>query len=302
MDGLLEKIDIQDLLTRLVEFLPSLGAAILILILAWLLFRLTRGSLSRMLERAGFEPALVKMLISNIYRFVLMIFGLVMAAGQIGINVGAALAGIGVAGIAIGFAAQDSLANTLAGFMIFWDKPFQVGDWINVADEYGEVAEITMRSTRMRTPNNTYVVIPNKSIIDQVLVNHSKHGETRVDVPIGIAYKEDIPTAREVLLAAVKGFEDVSAVRPTEVVVAKLSSSSVDMQLRVWIDDAAIEKAVYARVMEAGKLALDHAGIEIPYHHMQLFIDKVDDRVWEGVKKLAPLSALSGPANGQQGS
>ncbi len=294
MDELASKINVPDILTRLVEFVPDLGAAILILFLAWLLFRLTRGSLRAVILRAGLHEALARMLVDNIYRVTVFIFSLIMAAGQIGINVGAAIAGIGVAGIAIGFAAQDFLANTLAGFTIFWDKPFEVGDWVTVAGKYGEICDITMRSTRMRTNKNTYVIIPNRSIIDQVLENHSKHGETRVDVPIGIAYKEDIPRAREVLLAAVRDLEDVSQTPPPHVAVVSLGASSVDLEMRVWIQNAATEKPVYVKVMEAGKLALDAAGIEIPYHHLQLFVENVKPSVWEGVAGLPTGSRSSG--------
>jgi MscS family membrane protein len=91
-------------------------------------------------------------LIDNLYKSILLFFSIVMAGGQIGINVGALLAGFGVAGIAIGFAAQDSLANTIAGFLIFWGKPFELGDWITVAEQYGQVTHITLRSTRIRIP------------------------------------------------------------------------------------------------------------------------------------------------------
>jgi small conductance mechanosensitive channel len=290
MRGLIESINVSDILTRLIEFLPDLLAAILILFLAWLLFRLTRGSLHAILLRGGFHEALIRLMVDNIYRFVLIIIALIMAAGQVGINIAAALAGIGVAGIAIGFAAQDSLANTLAGFMIFWDKPFEVGDWVTVADQYGAVSEITMRTTRVRTNNNTYVVIPNKSIIDEVLVNHSKHGATRVDVPVGIAYKEDIPRARQVLLEAIAGIRGIAPDPPSDLVVDALGASSVDLLVRVWISEASDERPVYFRVMEASKLALDRADIEIPYHHLQLFLEDVKPQVWDRADQLATLA------------
>ena len=160
----------------------------LLLLMFWLVYGLTHRPLIGVLERAGLHRALINMLVGNVYRLTVLLFGVIMAADQIGINVGAALAGIGVVGIAGGFAAQDSLANVIAGFLIFMDKPFEVDDWITVADEYGEVHDITMRSTRIRTKRNTFVIIPNKTIIDTVLINHSQQGVTRVDVPIGIAY------------------------------------------------------------------------------------------------------------------
>jgi len=165
--------------------LPKLFAALVVIVLFWLGYRLTRLPLSGLLERAGLHHTLVNLLVRNLYRDTVMIFALVMAADQIGVNIGAALAGLGVVGIAVGFAAQDSIANVISGIMIFMDKPFEVGDWITVVDQSGEVNDITMRSTRIRTKRNTYVVIPNKTIIDAVLANHSQKGITRVDVPVG---------------------------------------------------------------------------------------------------------------------
>ena len=170
LDQIVELVDLESLVTRVVEFLPGFVVGLLILFLFWVFYRATRGSLNAVLRRAGIHETLIRLLVDSIYRGVLIVFGLVMAADQVGINVGAALAGLGVAGIAIGFAAQDSLANMIAGFLIFWDKPFLVGDWVTVTGQYGQVRSITLRTTRIRTNNNTYVVIPNKHIIDEVLI------------------------------------------------------------------------------------------------------------------------------------
>ena len=279
MNALGNALDVEGLATELVRLIPGLILALLILLLFWIGFRLTRGPLRKALDRLGLAVPLVAMLVDTIYRLVLLTFALVMAADQVGINVGAALAGIGVVGLAVGFAAQDSLANIIAGFLIFIDKPFAVGDWITVADRYGMVKNITMRTTRIRSNQNTFIVIPNKTIIDAVLVNHSKHGATRVDVPIGIAYKENILAAREAVLAAVSGLEGVASVPPADFVVTALGDSSVNLNVRVWIEDASHEQPVYYRTMEASKLALDRAGIEIPYHHLQLFIENIEEKV-----------------------
>ena len=275
------RLDVDGMIVRLSELAPELLLSILILTAFWLAYRLTRAPSKALLRRVGFHETLIRMLVDNVYRFSLMGLAIVMAADQMGINVAAALAGLGIVGIAVGFAAQDSLANVISGFVIFLDKPFQVGDVVRVAEQYGEVREITMRTTRIRTRNNTYVVIPNKKIIDEVLVNYSKHGEARVDVAVGIAYKETIPHARRVILAAVSKLPAVMRDPSPEVVVNELGASGVDLEVRVWIHDAVCEPEVHAQVMEASKLALDHAGIEIPYHHLQLFVESVSERVWE---------------------
>ncbi len=281
MKKLLSLIDVEYIVNSITAYLPNIMAALLILFVFWLVYRITRKPLQLILRRANFHENLIKLLIDNLYKYILLFFSIIMASSQIGINIGAMLAGFGVAGIAIGFAAQDSLANTIAGFLIFWDKPFELGDWITVAEQYGQVTGITLRSTRIRTMNNTYVVIPNKSVIDQVLVNHTKHGATRVEIPVGIAYKENIVAARDVILRRMKEIDSVLEDPSPDVVVTQLGSSSVDLIVRVWIEDAKDERQVFYRVMEESKLALDTAGIQIPYHHLQLFIENVEERVWE---------------------
>lgn len=291
MSDITQLLNVEQIFTDAVTFLPRLGAAAIVFVTFWILFRFTRTPLRKILEKSGLQSVLVSLLIDKIYRIVLILFGLVMAASQVGINIGAALAGLGVAGIAIGFAAQDLLSNIIAGFVIFMDKPFNVGDLIHVVDHYGAVTDITLRSTRIRTRQNTYVIIPNKQMIDAVVINHSKHGETRVDVPVGIAYKESIPEARRVLLEAVSGVEDVIEHPAPTVVVQELGGSSVNLLVRVWIENAERERPVFYATMEASKLALDAANIQIPYPHLQLFWDDVEERVLNKIATVPKLVA-----------
>ena len=288
MDAILSYLDLDELVTSAVTYLPRMLVALLVMLAFWLLFRLTRRSLRAGLGRTGLHAKLVHLLIENVYRYTLVAFGAVMALSQLGVNVGAAIAGLGVAGIAVGLAAQDALSNTIAGFTIFWDKPFVVGDWVSVAGEYGKVQDITLRSTRIRTPRNSFVVIPNRRIIDEVLENDSKHGELRIDVPIGIAYKEDTFAARAALLAAIATVPDVLEDPVPTVIVEACADSSVNLQMRVWITDAALRQRVTFAVMEAGKRALDAAGIQIPFPHLQVFWDDVEDRVVEKLRPLGP--------------
>lgn len=126
-----------------------------------------------------------------------------------------------------------------------------------------------------------------QAILDTVLENHSKHGRLRVDVPVGIAYKEDIRQARNVILDAVAGLDGVLDHPEPDVVVDGLGGSSVDLLVRVWIDTADRRRKTMFSVVEESKLALDEAGIEIPFPHLQLFIDNVENEVWEGAARLS---------------
>ncbi|MBZ0173065.1 MAG: mechanosensitive ion channel family protein [Phycisphaerales bacterium] len=284
-------VDVQTLLTGIVAFIPDLIAAFLILFAFLILYRVTRIPLSAAMRHSRMHDKLIELLINNIYRYTLVIFGIVMALDQLGVNVTAALAGIGVAGIALGFAAQDSVANVISGFLIFWDKPFEVSSWIRVEGQYGQVSDITLRTTRIRTAQNTFVVIPNKNIIDSVLENYTKHGEIRVDVPVGIAYKESIVAARQAILEAMPDISWVRSDPAPDVVVASLGDSSVDLLVRVWIDDPGERPKTISVVTEVAKTALDAAGIEIPYPHLQLFLENVEDRVWDRLAPVLPRSA-----------
>lgn len=294
MGNLLDSLQAEHIVRMVVDFVPDLLAALLVLVVFWIFLKVTSPTLKAVLKRADFQEGLIHWMVDNIYRIAVLLLGVVMAVNQLGIDIGAALAGLGVAGVAVGFAAQDSIANMIAGFLIFWDKPFQVGDFITTQDRYGEVAHITMRTTRIRTNDNVYVVLPNRQIIEDVLTNHSMYGETRVRVPVGIAYKEDISAAREAALDAASTVEGVLEEPAPDVVVTELGDSSVGLDVRVWISDASKERSTFFRVLEASKLALDDAGIEIPFPHLQLFVDDIKEPVWRRAQQLAAIG--TGPS------
>jgi len=256
------------------EILPNLGAALAVLVLFWIWYVATRGILRRGLVRADFNETLIRILIQNIYLGVLVVIAGIMALGHLGVNVVAATAGFGIAGIAVGFAAQDVLSNFIAGFMIFWDKPFRIGQWVTVAGEYGKVDDITLRTTRIKTRNNTYVVIPNQKVINEVLINHSRKGMTRVNARVGIAYKENIDHARAVLIEEVLKLDKILHTPSPEVVVESLGDSSVNLVVQVWVENAEDEITVLFTATEQCKKALDAAHIQIPFPHRQIFMEE----------------------------
>jgi len=160
-------LDARQLHALVTATVPRIVSALVVLLVFWVVWRATAPLLQRVLHRARFADALIGMLVDGLYKWGLTVVALVTSASELGINVGAALAGLGIAGIAIGFAAQETVANMIAGFLVFWDRPFQIGDYITTQGRYGRVQEITMRTTRIRTMENTYVIIPNKQIIGE---------------------------------------------------------------------------------------------------------------------------------------
>lgn len=252
------------------NIVPNVLEAVLALLLGFLFYRATAPYLHRLLMRGHVEEWLARIVAYNVYKAIVVVVMLVAALSALGVNVGAALTGLGILGAAVGFAAQDALSNIVAGFLISVDKPFRVGDYITLDKYYGRIELITMRSTRIRTQDNTYVVIPNHKIINEVLVDHTTNGDIRINVGVSIAYEASIEDARTAILKEVAGIEGVLLDPAPDVVVSELGDSGVKLLVRVWIANPALERRVFFKTGEATKKALDDAGVEIAYPHVQL--------------------------------
>lgn len=276
---------LSSLIESLAGLLPSVASAIFVGVVFYGLFRFVLGVSQRVLHRSprvgpGLEHLLVRTLsVAGI------VFILILVLSQLGLNVAALIAGLGIAGIAVGFAAQDTLANFIAGVTILLDRPFSVGDYVEIDQTYGEVVELTLRSTTIRTPQNRVLVVPNTTAINRSLTNFSSAGPSRalrVDIPFGIAYKERPAEAREVIVPLVQGDGRILAEPEPHVIVSGLGDSSIDMMLRIYLKDSSHEQAIRSHYTERIREALRDADIEIPFPHLQLFIDEAKGLSGEG--------------------
>ena len=221
-------------------------------------------------------------LILRAARVALYIFAVLTVADQLKINITSLLAGVGVMGLALSFAAQDTLGNIISGVVIIIDGPFKEGDWVSIGQMHAKVTEIRLRTTVLTTFDNESVVVPNKQVAQERIINYTMTPNSRIKVPIGIAYKEDMQRARNIMLDTVKGDDRFLLDPAPNVIVTDLGASSVNMQLRFWTEDPLLKFNLMWEYTEKCKHALDQAGIEIPFPHMQLFIEKT-----EGLQLLA---------------
>lgn len=257
-----------------VNFIPKLLGALFVFLLFYAVYRILGAILSRVLRRSRRVDSGLRSLLIKSYRVVALIFIGTMVLSQFGVNVAALLAGLSIAGIAVGFAARDTLENFISGITIMLNKPFRIGDNIEVEDTFGSVEDITLRSTRLRTLNNQIAVLPNIQMISQKLINHTMLNTVRVVVPFGIAYKEYPQEAREVALQTTEGDDRLHPDYPPTVVVTKMNDSSVDMELRLYLRNPKLEVPVRFEYLEKVREALREADIEIPFPHLQLFVDE----------------------------
>lgn len=265
---------INEILRQVIDFLPNLLKALILLALFWGTYRLLNPFLTGLLRRSRKINEGVGQLLLKTFRVVFLALAGIMVLDEIGFEITALLAGVGIAGIAIGFAARDTFENFIAGITIFMDQPFRVGDNIEVEDTFGTVTEITLRSTRIRTLKYEIVVMPNLQMINQKVVNHTLTGPLRVDIDFGIAYKERPQEAREVVIQLPEGDKRLVENRAPSVVVTEMADSSVNMQLRLWIEEPRQLREVHFDYTERIFNALTAADIEIPFPHRQLFIDE----------------------------
>ncbi len=195
---------------------------------------------------------------------------LVAALREAGFSLDVVLGAAGILTVAIGFASQTSATNMISGLFLLVEKPFEIGDFIEVDATIGEVIAIDMLSVKLRTPDNLYVRIPNETLIKTRVVNRSRFPVRRLDLPVGIAYAEDVERVQRLLLdLAEKNPVCLEEPKPFTLVTA-FGASSVDLQFSFWVPK---EKVLEGRssMMVAIKSTLDREGIEIPFPHTSVY-------------------------------
>ena len=253
----------------LAENLPKVIVAVVLFAAFWLLWRVLYASLSFVFRRTKLDET-VAQFIHTVVHYVVLAVGLIMVLDHVGVDTTSVLASLGVAGLTIGFAARDALSNVISGVFIFWDRPFVIGDLVEIGGAYGRVDTITMRSTRIVTPDGRMLAIPNSVVINSTVASYTNFPRLRLDVEVTVAVTEELGRVRRVLLDMVQadsGFADDPA---AEVVVKALNDYNVLLEVRVWIEDERKHVAERFRLREAIFVTLTEAGVEMPYETLQL--------------------------------
>jgi len=247
------------------EFGPKLLAAILIFIIGLWIIKKIMGSARKAMEKSKYDESLQKFLL-NLLSWALKIVLVLVVISQLGVDVTTFAAVIAAAGLAVGLALQGSLSNFAGGVLIMIFKPYRIGDLIEAQGELGVVKEIEIFTTKLNTPQNRLAIIPNGAMANGNIINYTEEGLLRVDITIGVGYSEDIKKTKEVLLEVLTSNPLVLKDPEPSVNVSELADSSVNFAVRPFCKPEHYWE-VYFGTMENCKLALDKAGIEIPYPH-----------------------------------
>ena len=268
---------IKKFLEELPEKILALGVRILLALLVFAIgtqiIKVIRKIIKKSMNRANADTGAVQFVDSFVKAalYVILVF---MIATSFGVDAASIIALVGSAGVAIGLAVQGSLSNLAGGVLLLLLKPFKVGDYI-VADSghEGTVKEIQIFYTKLVTPDNKVIVLPNGTLSNNSIVNATAAKTRRMDIVVGIAYDSDIRTAKEVLMEVIKNDEAVLKDMDMNVFVDQLAESSVNLGVRCWFNNEDFWTGKW-RVTENCKYALDRAGIEIPFPQLDVHVQQ----------------------------
>lgn len=239
-----------------------LTALVLLLVGLWLA-RLLSNGVQRAMRRANQDAVLVDF-IRNIVHGGLLVVLFVAVLTQVGVPTTSLLAALGAAGLAIGLALKDSLANLAAGVLLIAFRPFRAGDYVEVSGQAGSVVHVRLFFTLLLTPDNREVTIPNNQITTNPIVNYTARAQRRLELPVGIAYGADAAEALRVIEEVLRADPRVLAEPAPMLLVTGLGENSVDIAVRPWVATADYW-AAHSDLLRAIKLGLERAGIEIPF-------------------------------------
>jgi small-conductance mechanosensitive channel len=219
-------------------------------------------------ERDPHQTDTILLLFHRVARVLLISISAIMLLSLYHVNVNALIAALGVGGLAISLAAQDTLSNVIAGIMIMLDQPFRVGDRIEIQGlgTWGDVVDIGLRSTRIRTRDNRMVIVPNNSISTDQIVNYTyPDPRYRIQIEIGVGYGQDIEKVRQIIVETVCQVEGVIPEKPVDALYVTMGPSAMIFRVRWWIHSYVDTRRMFDRVNTALQNALDEAGIDMPF-------------------------------------
>ncbi|ESA37100.1 mechanosensitive ion channel protein [Leptolyngbya sp. Heron Island J] len=248
----------------------NIGVAIAIFFVGRWVAQFLRRFVRKTLGKTRIDPTLVAFA-SNMSYYVVMAFVLLAILGQLGIETTSLIALIGAAGLAVGLSLQGSLANFAAGILLIIFRPFRVGDWIDASGVSGYVEDIELLTTILHTLDNRTVVIPNRKLTDDNIINYSTRGTLRLDLVVGVAYDSDLKQVKTIIRQVLSEDERILSQPAPTVGVLELADSSINLAVRPWVSTADYVP-VSLSIYEAIKIRFDEIGIEIPFPQRDLHV------------------------------
>lgn len=266
---MLENINIQEMIdTYVIPWGINIVMAVVIFIIGKMVVKMITNLAKKLMGKAGVDSLLINF-IGSIINGILLLFVVIAALNQLGVDTTSLIALIGAAGLAVGLALQGSLQNFASGVMLIIFRPFKDGDLVDAAGVLGVVEQIGIFTTTMRTADNREIIVPNGAIFGGTITNVSARDTRRVDMVFGIGYDDDLLKAKQLIMQILEADDRILKDPAPAVAVAELADSSVNFNVRPWVKSADYW-GVYNDTHEKIKLEFDKQGISIPYPQMDV--------------------------------
>lgn len=251
-------------------FVVKVVIALVILFVGRIVARLVTKGLRNFMQLREVDKILESFLCNLVY-WTLMVFIIIAAINQIGLQTTSLIAVMGVAGLAVGLALQGSLANFAAGVLIVVFRPYRAGDYVEAAGIAGSVLQVQILTTILKTPDNKRIIVPNSQIMSSIITNYSANETRRIDMTVGVGYGDDLDNVRRTLQELVDGDDRILKDPECVIAVSELGDSSVNFVLRPWVKTEDYW-GVRFDLTEAIKKRFDKEGISIPFPQQDVHI------------------------------
>ncbi len=258
------------LLSKIVGSIPSLILAVLFIVVGLLLSKVVVNFMSRALDKTKLELT-VKKFVKQVTRIVLYVFVATLVMSALGIPSTSIFALVGTAGVAIGLALQDSLANVAGGFILMVTKPFVIGDYINVNGVEGTVSQISIYHTRLNSATNQAIFIPNGQAVNATVTNNTSNIMRRIDLTFSISYNDDFEKAQSIIMEILQNHDKVLKDPPPQVRMLQHGNSAIVIAVRPWSTPADYWD-VYFDVTEAVRREFIKNGVAIPFDQLDVHV------------------------------
>lgn len=254
---------------RMADLLADGVVALVVFLAFYALWLVLRPVAARALERAQVDETGATF-ITAVLKYGVLTLGAINALGAVGIETSSLLASLGIAGLTIGFAARDAFSNIISGLLIFLDRPFVIGDLVEIEGLYGQVERITLRSTRIVTVDGKMLAVPNSDIINKTVASYTNSPHLRLDIEVTVGVEEDLDRVRRILLELIESDSDYLVEPPPRVVITQLNDYNVTVELQVWLRNEREHVPRRFELREAAFEALRSAGVEMPYETIEM--------------------------------
>ena len=261
----------------IVGYGPNVLAALIILIVGWMVAGWARFLARRSLAKIPNLDDTLEPMIASIVRYIILIFTLVAVLSRFGVETTSIIAVLGAAGLAIGLALQGTLQNIAAGMMLLMLRPFKVGDFVDASGISGTIQAVYLFTTDMKTGDGVYMAVPNSSLWNACITNYSRNPTRRINMTMGISYNDDVAKARGVLLELMEKDERSLADPAPQTMVSELADSSVNITMRCWAKTEDYWGVLFD-LTENAKSSLEGAGMSIPYPQQDVHMHNSGDK------------------------